>query len=257
MITIITVNYRNFNALKQCWKSLKKQNFKDFEWIIVDNNSPREESKVLEAYFKNEAGVFIIPLNKNIGFGGASNQGALFAKGEILAFMNPDIEIKDNCFSSLITTLKTKKNIGIVVPKLLGKNGDYLGNGRQFPTVLELFGRRLVLNPETQTIERKKAFPIDWAQGSFLVMKKSFFKKLGGFDPNFFLFMEDTDLCRQCWRQHKSVMLDPKATALHGEQRLSGGHVLTAIFKKTFWIHLVSMVKYFQKYKGKSNPRKS
>lgn len=257
MLSIITVNYRNFEALKACWKSLQAQDFQDFEWIIIDNNSPKDEGRSVAEYFENVSNIFVITLNENIGFGAASDEGVLFAKGEILVLMNPDIEVTDGCFSALKETLESKKNIGIVVPKLLGANKKYQGNGRTFPTILELFGRRLVLNNTQDEIQEKNMFPIDWAQGSFLMMSKKFFEKLGGFDNRFFLFMEDTDLCRRCWELEKSVILNPKATAIHGAQRLSGGHVLTAIFKKTFWIHLSSMVKYFQKYKGKSNPRKS
>jgi GT2 family glycosyltransferase len=98
--------------------------------------------------------------------------------------------------------------------------------------------------------------PVDWVQGSFMALKKETFTEiLNGFDPRFFLFLEDTDLCRRLWEKKLRVLLIPSATAVHSEHRLSGGNLWQAWRKKTFWIHLSSALKYFWKYKGQKTPK--
>ncbi len=257
MISIITVNYQNLDTIEKLWESLKNNEIQDFEWIIVDNNSPDKEGEILKEYFKDEPKVFIITLNENIGFGEACNQGASFSKGKFLAFINPDIELTKNCLKKLLKTLEDSSHGGgIIAPQLVNSYQSIQENYRKFPTILELFGRRLKKQTiQTLNLDNGFLIPIDWVQGSFLFMRKSLFNELNGFDSRFFLFMEDTDLCRRCWELGWRVFLLSNARAIHGTKRLSGGHLFQAIFKKTFWIHVSSAVKYFLKYKGKKIPK--
>ncbi len=257
MISIITVNYQNLNTLEKLWESLERNEIQDFEWIIIDNNSEGNEGKILKEFFQDEPRVFVITLNENVGFGEACNQGVFFSKGEFLAFINPDIELTQYCLKTLLETLEDSSHGGgIIVPQLVNTYQAAQENCRKFPTILELFGRRL----KKQTVqaistENSTLVPVDWAQGSFLFMRKTLFAELGGFDSRFFLFMEDTDLCRRCWEAGWRIFLLPSARAVHGTKRLSGGHLFQAIFKKTFWIHVSSAIKYFHKYKGKKPPK--
>ena len=78
------------------------------------------------------------------------------------------------------------------------------------------------------------------------LMKKDI--ELDGFDSRFFLFLEDTDLCRRCWEKGKKVRFYPEVTARDGKQRLSGSGFLHMFTKKTGRIHIVSAVKYFMKW---------
>ena len=95
----------------------------------------------------------------------------------------------------------------------------------------------------------------DWAQGSFWVLRRELFERMHGFDERFFLFLEDTDFCRRVWHEGLQVLQVCEAIAGHSPNRLSGGNVFKALLRKTFWIHLVSAVRYFWKWKGKKLPR--
>jgi hypothetical protein len=79
-------------------------------------------------------------------------------------------------------------------------------------------------------------------------MRKEFFEQLHGFDPRFFLFFEDTDLCRRIWAAGKRVVYWPGVTAKDRRERLSQGGVLSLLNKKTARIHLASGIKYFRKW---------
>ncbi len=255
ILSIVTVSFGHETQVRKLWESLQKfPPSKAWELVVVDNNSPALARNAY-TFLQTDPHAHLIRLKKNVGFGRGNEEGVRFAQGEFLAFVNPDIEVQQRCFDSLLSALEKDKNIGIAVPVLETKDKKFLENTWDFPTFWGLVGRRVWKKRMPQPRENPKE--VHWAQGSFLVMRKDFFEKLGGFDPRFFLFFEDTDLCRRVWEAGKKVVQIPTARAFHTEYRLSGGHIFTAIFKRTFWIHLSSAVKYFWKYrKNKKEERR-
>ena len=247
-ISIITVNFGSAQNVKALWKSLQQfPPTMPWEFIVVDNNSSRKEGTDLQDFLKGAPNAHVIPLAQNKGFGVGNEEGIRFAKGNIIAIVNPDIEIQPGTFENLLDVLKTERT-GIVTPILQSRDGHPLPNTWDFPSVWNLLKRRL-LKPEPVAVSREIT-PIAWAQGSFLVMQKSFFlETLGGFDHRFFLFLEDTDICRRAWEAGYRVLQVPNAKAFHGDKRLSGKGILQSFKKKTFWIHILSAVKYFWKYR--------
>ena len=85
------------------------------------------------------------------------------------------------------------------------------------------------------------------------MIKRELFEQLGGFDERFFLFFEDTDLCRRCRNMGKKVVYLPSVTVLDKKNRLSGESFWDLMFKKTGRIHVSSALKYFWKWKGASS----
>ncbi len=261
--SIITINYGNSQKIKKLWESLAQKSPKnDFEFIVVDNASPNEDGEAIRVFLEDKQECHTILLHKNLGFGGGYKEGVKFAQGEYLGVINPDIEVKANCLEALLEVLEKKENAGIVAPRLLNHDETPQQNARKFPTVWVMFGRRLsskfkwAYDSDPAWYKTEKVTPVDWVQGSFMLMKTKFFTEtLQGFDPRFFLFLEDTDLCRRTWEKDKRVLLVPEAQAYHGEERLSGGHFWKAIWKKTFWVHVQSAWKYFFKYLFKKKPK--
>lgn len=245
-VSVITVCYNNAEGVRKLWSSLHNHE-ENFELIVVDNNS-----RDIETLQSIDAENFhLITLSENVGFGAANNHGVEFARGEVIALINPDVEIIQPVLGGLVEELQ---NNGIVAPKLQNPDGTTQWNARKFPSILTLFSRRFLRRAENLHLEENQTTPVPWVQGSFMVLKKSFYQSLQGFDERFFLFFEDTDLCRRSWEQQQSVCLVSKALAQHGHQRLSDGNLFTMWFKRTFWIHVNSAVKYFWKYKFKSLP---
>ncbi len=261
-LSVITINYGSSEKIQKLWGSLQKVSpLEDFEFIVVDNASPNNDVGNLQKFFKDKKNTHIIPLDKNLGFGGGYGEGIKFAQGEFLGIINPDILLQKNCFENLFKVLEKDKNIGIVAPKLQNKNKSFQENARHFPSFYGMFFRRLIQHTkwayqyEKSWYKSKKEISVDWVQGSFMLMKKDFFAEtLKGFDPRFFLFLEDTDLCRRTWKLGKKIVLVPDALAFHGEERLSGNSFFASLSKKTFWIHVGSAVKYFWKYKFEKVP---
>ena len=89
----------------------------------------------------------------------------------------------------------------------------------------------------------------DWVVGASLLLRRSLYEELGGFDPRFFLFFEDIDLCRRVRQSGKTVVYYPIVTASDQKKRLSEGGIGSLIFKKTGRAHILSAFSYFWKWR--------
>ncbi len=253
-LSLITVNFGSANKVQALWKSLQKfPPSQPWEFIVVDNHSARNEGTELEDFLKEFPNAHVIKLSQNTGFGMGNEEGIAFAKGHTIAIVNPDIEVRNGTFDALNNVLEQETKVGIVTPILETHDGNPSPNTWDFPSPKKLIRRRLFGDTPLQIPQ--KVTPVPWAQGSFLMMKKEFFTQtLGGFDHRFFLFLEDTDICRRCWEAGFRVLQVPTAKAFHGDKRLSGKGLWQSLRKKTFWIHIHSALKYFWKYRGRSHP---
>jgi len=256
-LSIVTVNFGSADKVLNLYQSIvKNPPSVPWELIIVDNPTKKGgDGEFLEKNFAGNSQVHVIKLAKNVGYGEGNNEGVKFSEGEFLAICNPDTEVLAGTFDKLLNVLASHKKVGIAVPVLQTKDGKILENCREFPTIWSLIKRRLFRkNPFSENLpsplsQGGKIRKTDWAQGSFWVMKKEVYENFAGFDPRFFLFMEDIDFCRRLKKAGFEVVQVLDAIAIHSPNRLSGGFIGSAIFRKTFWIHLASAVKYFWKWK--------
>lgn len=262
-LSLIVVNYASSHRIKKLLESIKQHEpVFEYEILIVDNFSTTAEQKKLQMLKESfvprrkskknppqlHGELNIINLHKNFGYGYANNEGVSFAQGEYLAIINPDIELRSEIFAELIHQLNQLPKAGICVPALQTHSEKILDNARDFPTPFQIITRRL----RTNKFGKKFASPhaIDWAQGSFWVLKKSTYQAIQGFDDRFFLFFEDTDFCRRVQTSLKQkIYLIPSCVAIHDPNRLSGGNIFRALFRRTFWIHIMSAFQYFWKWR--------
>ena len=251
VLSLLTVNFGSFERIEALWKSIQKfPPSVEWEWIIVDNPTKKGGDGIrLDKFFEKEKRVHVIQLAENLGYGGGNAEGFRFCQGETLAILNPDIEVLKETINTLLSALKQEKNAGIVVPVLKTREGEILENCRKFPSLWGLITRRLFGSQILKKVPKEDIRETEWAQGSFWVLQRDIFEKLNGLDPRFFLFLEDTDFCRRVWKKGFRVLQIRSAVAIHSPNRLSGGNIFNALCRKTFWIHLESVVKYFLKWK--------
>ncbi|MDP3975781.1 MAG: glycosyltransferase family 2 protein [bacterium] len=259
-LSICIVNYYSERELGRFLESIAVYRPEHlFEVIVVDNSQSGIQS--LKAEFGDW--LHIIDSFKNVGYGQALNRAVKKAKGEYVFLCNPDLEAQDGSFQKLLHFADRTGEFGIIGPKLLFVEGGIQDSCRRFPNCWDLMIKRLGLSRwfpgrmEQYLMKHKKPdeqAEVDWLVGAALLMKRDTFQALRGFDERFFLFFEDTDLCRRCWEKQLSVMYYPDATFLHTRQRLSeSAWPGFWIFKKVFWIHLISAGKYFWKWRKRSS----
>lgn len=184
VISVIIVNYNGMHLTKACVDSLKKQTHRDFEIIVVDNNSSKDN---LEEFENKYTDVRLIRNKKNEGFGAGVNLGAKYARGEYIFFLNNDIEVKKDC---LEVFAKEKKPV--MVPKILFHQKKSHVNS--FGIIVNYLGLNLPrhINRKNENFKEKET-----AAAGIMCLKKSTFKEVGGFDKDFFLYHEDSDIS---WR---------------------------------------------------------
>jgi len=264
-LSIIILNYKTKKLTNKCINFLYKYPINcNFEIIVVDNNSQDNTIQYLEKKWKNH--IKTIASNINKGFGGGINLGIKKAKGQYILTLNPDIEVWKNSINYLLDFIKNNPNCAICGPQLIYPDGTIQDSYRRFPTLTDLFIKRTFLRKIFKKRMSKylmhqtsqtKTQPVDWMIGGFLMIRQNFLQEISGFDERFFLFLEDTDICRQAWNKNQKVMYVPQAKAYHHHKRLSGNNFLDAIFKKTFYIHISSALKYWWKWKNNKPINKS
>lgn len=210
-VSVIIVHYQVKDLLKNCILSIQKH-FQgiDYEIIVVDNNSPDSQWKNLIDEFPD---INFITLEKNFGFSKANNVGVQAAKGEYVYILNPDTEIEGNYFQEILDFADQQPKFGALGLRMHNKQGDFLPESkRSVPALVNSFEKLFTkLSNDSKTYYRNDVAESDIAEvevmtGANLLMKKSVYEEVGGFDERYFMYGEDIDLCYTILRDRKSVV---------------------------------------------------
>lgn len=196
-LSVIIVNYNGLNYLKDCLDSLDdKLKGIPNEVIIIDNNSKDKSCEYIRTNYPN---VKLIDSKINYGFGKGNNEAVKKAQGNYLLLINNDTIVLDS-LKPVLDYLIADENIGVVGINMVNGNKEYLPVSGVFPNVSNMFQMRKLLEINSEFISGKfsqKNYEVDWLSGSFLMMKKETFKKINGFDEDYFLYVEDVDFCKR------------------------------------------------------------
>lgn len=261
-VSIITVTWNSKDFIVKQIQSVKDaaKNI-TIEQIVVDNGSTDGTVEMITEKFPE---VRVIANKENKGFGVANNQGVLMSKGEHVLFLNPDMILHPGSLDMFVGWMDKNKRVGIASPRLLNKQGNFNWNTapRRFPRVWEQIAIILKLPhifPGLLDAYRMKGFDssreqeVDSVQGSCMLVRRELIEKLGrAFDPRYFIWFEDVDLCREADRLGFTVMFTPVVSAID----YSGQS-----FKKrsTWWKqkqYITSMFIYFRKWGFQSKREK-
>lgn len=257
-ISCIIVDYNKASQVLENIEGIRTQqgNF-EVEVIVWDNSENAENAEILKKNLENQEGIQLVISDTNIGYTKANNKAAMMAKGDYLCFINPDIAWKeDSTLSQLMEYLQENKRVGIIAPRQQEPNGEDALSIRKFPKFFIQIIRRTflrsiapfsawILSDEMKNIDRNQTQTVDWVQSSFLLLEKSFFDQLHGFDEKYFLFLADTQLCKDCWNAGKQVVYYAKTIVLSDGKRCSEGGFFDFFTSKPMQIHLQDSLKYF------------
>lgn len=196
-LSIVIVNYNGLQFLENCFNSL--QEFaKDIkhEIIVLDNNSTDDSLNFIK---ENYPTIQLIESKKNAGFGIGNNQGVAAAKGEYILLINNDTIVL-NPLKPIVDHLKSDQSIGVIGIKMADKNQGYLQSAGNFPNLFNMFQLKKLLDLETDFKSgnfSKKQYEVDWMAGSFLMLSKKVYQQIGGFDSDYFMYVEDVDFCKK------------------------------------------------------------
>lgn len=211
LASVIIPNWNGRSLLKDCLSSLKKQTFKNFEIILVDNGS--KDSSV-EFVVKSFPEVKIIKLAKNFGFARAINEGVKKSSSEYVVFLNNDTEVDRNWLKNLVRCVKQHPEVISVNSKLLNFKNRRLIDGVGI-LVNEVGQARSIGWKNRDQGQFDKPMYIFGATGGAALFKKTDFINVGMFDENYFLYSEEVDFAfRAQFSGYKSIYC-PDALVYH------------------------------------------
>jgi GT2 family glycosyltransferase len=277
-ISFVTVTYNSGRDILELLESLRAIAQSGDELIVCDNASADSTVAIVKKFRDTPELPFSIELlasAQNRGFGQACNEGAKVAKNSWLVFVNPDCACRQSGLHSWIVQTYSGQT-GVLAPLIRFPDGTIQPNQGgtaslltyvlQFLKVGQILRRlNLVDHICKSTILEKilsknssvkgflsnyKAIPqhkqVDWVSGAFLVLRRDLFTEAGGFDPNFFLYCEDEDLCRRIKSMGYEISFDPAYEVIHKVE----GSRAAALFSRGQLERLRSNVYYLLKWNG-------
>lgn len=210
LASIILLSYNSRNDLEECIPSLTNQTYLNFEIIVVDNASTDSTPDFIRTEYPD---IKLVETGSNLGYPAGNNIGFEHAKGDYIVILNPDTVVDPNWLLQLIKPLSENPDIAITTPKILlyGRPDkiNTCGNSVHF-TGLDFC--RGLNEPSTSfsTIEEVGAI-----SGCSFAIRRGVFKELGGFDPDFFLYLEDVDLSLRARIAGYRIMFVPESIVYH------------------------------------------
>lgn len=210
-LSIVIVNYKTPSLTNRCVSSIIDLNIhnKDYEIIVIDNNSEDDSEELITNSFPQ-----VIWVNNHIneGFGRANNIGINKAKGDYILFLNSDMVILDGTIEQCLFFLKENKQIGALGCKLINKDGSLQKS--TYPYIADYKGL-LEKNLAYDKFFKDQNQTIKGLMGSFLLIPINVISKVGGFDPDFFMYSEEMELCYRISKSGFKIVYFDKVKAVH------------------------------------------
>lgn len=215
--SIIIVNYNGRRYLDACLDSLREGRELGYEVIVVDNASGDGSADHVAARYPQ---VRLIRSETNLGFGAGNNLGARCARGDYLAFLNPDTEAEPGWLEALISALEQDAQAGLATALVVLMDEpdrvNTCGND------MHLTGLTLCRGMGAHRAAFSKTAEVSAVSGAAFAIRRDLFQALGGFDESFFLYVEDSDLSLRARLAGYRLLAVPEAAIRH-DYRLQFG----------------------------------
>jgi GT2 family glycosyltransferase len=222
-LSIIIVAYNSFGYLRKCLDSIYSYPPEtSFDIIVVDNASSDGTGK----YIKNRRpGVILVSNEKNKGFAAASNQAINATDSRYILLINSDCEVFEGSIERLVDYFEKIPEAAIAGPKIINSDGSLQYSCRRFPSFFGAAVHTILThiypdNPFSKKyklvdVSREEPFSVDWVSGSCMMIRRSAIEETGLLDENYFMYVEDIDICYRMWQKGWEVHYMPHSEVLH------------------------------------------
>lgn len=221
LLSIIIINYKTWEVTSECinalYESLGEAIGESVEILLIDNASGKGDVSSLQKLRDKLDFKFLIS-DTNLGFAAGCNFGSSMAKGEFLLFLNSDTKIKDRTLLEMTNILKKDEKIAVVGGKLRDEEGKVENSAGNFYNLWTLC--KMLVGGERIGIDRfapTKARVVNWVSGGFMMVRKQAFDKVSGFDEDYFMYLEDMDLCLRLGREGLNTLYSPDSRVTHSK----------------------------------------
>jgi GT2 family glycosyltransferase len=225
-ISVSIVSYNTRDLLRDCLRSLlarESEGEASLEIVVADNGSTDGSLDMVRTEFP---GVRIVETGGNIGYGRANNAGLQDALGRYYFVLNSDTEVEPGALRTMVSFLDENPGIGMVGAQLILPDGSTQPSCANDPTLESIFWEQTYLDKLLPRGKRTGAYTIrDWDYnetrevqqvcGACFFVRQEAYRQIGGFDPAFFMYFEDTDFCVRLRRAGWPIYFLPAARILH------------------------------------------
>ena len=248
-VSVGIVTYNNEDQIGLLLADLRRY-CGDARVYVADNHSSDGTVGLIREQFPE---VTLLTQEENRGFGAGHNKVLPLLQSDYHVIVNPDIRITSDVIGALAAVLDTHPDVSMITPKILNTDGTEQFLPKRKPRVrymlagrLEKFSKRMARLRNEYTMKNEetgKPMEIEFSTGCFSMIRTDVFRKLGGFDERFFMYLEDADLTLRA-RKFGKALFWPEVSVIHGWERSSAKKL------KFLWIHMNSMKKFIKKWKN-------
>ncbi len=253
-VSVILVSYNTREMTLRCLTTLHQGLAGDgvsAEVLLVDNASADGTAAAVRAAFPT---VRLIESKTNRGFAGGNNQAMVEATGRYLLLLNTDAFVEPGAVGAMVAYLDANPRAAAVGPRLLNADGSLQRSCYRFPTPAHAWAQNLWLaglvgtdHPlgDFRRWEHDTARSVDWVIGACLLVRRTAYEQVGGFDERFFMYAEETDWQRRMRSAGWTIGFTPAARVTH----LGGGSGVSdkPAVDRHFW---ASLDRYQRKHHG-------
>lgn len=233
-VSIIVVSYNTREVLRQCLQSvIEESDDLTAEIIVVDNASSDGSPEMICADFPQ---ILLLRSDVNLGFGAANNLALEYARGRYFVLLNSDAFFTSGALGRAIQHMDETPECGLGGSRLVGRDGSPQPSSRRFHSVLDdvlvlsgLAGRfpksRFFGRFDRTWADPNKPACVDWVPGAFCILRPKALHTVGLFDPAFFLYYEEVDLCLRLKRAGFAVWYWPDVVVVHIGGESSRGRI--------------------------------
>ena len=192
-LSVIIVSYKSEYVIENCINSIDNQ----IEVIVIDNSNNEDLKKKIESKYEN---VKCILSKKNLGMGAGNNLGIKNVNKDFALILNPDVTLENNSINEVFNAANEIDNFGIIAP---------ISNKDEFPNY--------ILN-KVHKFDSVKPFKVKSVDGYAMLLNLKRLKKIENFnffDENFFLYLENEDLCKRLIENDENIYVVPKSKINH------------------------------------------
>ena len=218
-ITVVITSFKSEYKIRKCLNSIDKE----CNVINIENSNNLEHKKNIEKEFNN---VKCILAGKNLGYGKANNIGLKEAKTKYALILNPDTKLFPKTLENFLTVAQQNPDFAIIGPNIKENKGQ-----ENDPAILDV---RVTAS----------------VKGFAMFLNLSEFKEFGFFDENFFIYLEEIDLCRRLLKNNKKIYWCPNILINHQGGKSHDRSVNRQMELSRNWHWMWSTFYYNKKYKG-------
>ncbi len=223
-VSIVIVSFNTREVLRECLQTVAQESEGlDVETWIVDNNSSDGSPEMIEQEFPH---IHLVRSRINLGFGAANNAAFESVRGRYVVLLNSDAFLRPDSLRLAVEHMDRQPEVGLGGGRLVGRDLSWQPSARMFPS---LWTDALVMSGLSDRFPKSRIFgrfdrtwadqsvaaEVDWVPGAFSIIRAEVLTKVGFFDPAFFLYSEEVDLCRRIQAAGYKIWYWPDIVVTH------------------------------------------